>query len=479
MKRFLPLFLFVFLISPLSYAQVPNTAPNTFADVVDDLLPAVVNISTTQKVIQPRDFPDMPQFPEGSPFEFFFEDFMNQRRLGPSIKPSTSLGSGFVIDAENGYIVTNNHVIKDADEVRVTFQDDVTIDAEVIGTDDKTDLAVLKVDTKRDLTAVQFGDSDGLRVGDWIVAIGNPFGLGGTVTAGIVSARQRDIQSGPYDDYIQTDASINRGNSGGPMFNLNGDVIGINTAIYSPSGGSVGIGFAIPSALAKPVVDQIIQYGHTRRGWLGVRIQKVTDDIAESLGLDKAQGALIASVNTDGPADKAGIQAGDIITKFDNEPIDDMRDLPRLVAAAPINTNTPITVWREGKEKTLSVTLGELEKAEETGALATLPKTEVSGTHIESLGLYVSGINDEMRALYGFDPSVRGVVITNVDPDSEAVEKGLQEGDVIVEINQQRINAPDDVSDIVRRAERNGRNKVLLFVDRDGAMQFIALKIGD
>jgi len=260
---------FTFATAPSQNAHARDTliktAPGSFADMVEGLLPAVVNISSTQKSEDPSDFPDMPQFPPGSPFEEFFEEFMDQRGMGAPTAPPASLGSGFIIDAENGIVVTNNHVVKDADEVRVIFHDDESVEAKIIGRDDKTDLAILKIETDKELTAVKFGNSDVLRVGDWVVAIGNPFGLGGTVTAGIVSARSRDIRSGPYDDYIQTDASINRGNSGGPMFNLKGEVIGINTAIFSPTGGSVGIGFAIPSALAKPVVDQIVEFKSKRR----------------------------------------------------------------------------------------------------------------------------------------------------------------------------------------------------------------------
>src|SRR5690606_38601045 len=275
-----------------------------------------------------------------------------------------SLGSGFVVDAENGYIVTNNHVVRDADEVRVTFHNDETVEAEVIGRDEKTDLAVLKVATDTKLTQVKFGDSDALRVGDWVVAIGNPFGLGGTVTAGIVSARGRDIGQGPYDDFIQTDASINRGNSGGPLFNLDGDVIGINTAIFSQSGGSVGIGFAISSKLASSVATQLREFGRTRRGWLGVRIQQVTDEIAESLGLDTARGALVADVTPDGPAKASGIQAGDVILKFAGQDVSEMRELPRIVAETEVGKTVSVAVWRDGKVQEFTAKLGELEAAE-------------------------------------------------------------------------------------------------------------------
>lgn len=459
-------------------AQAQERAmPGSFADLADTLLPAVVNISSTQKVEEPRDYPDLPQFPPGSPFEDFFEHFMERRGRGMPAIPPASLGSGFVIDAEQGYIVTNSHVIQDADEVRVTFHDDETLEAEVIGRDEKTDLAVIKVETDKELQEVNWGESDTLRVGDWIIAIGNPFGLGGTVTAGIVSARQRDINAGPYDDFIQTDASINRGNSGGPMFNMSGRVIGINTAIFSPSGGSVGIGFAIPSSLAKPVIEQIIRYGRTRRGWLGVRIQTVTDEIAESLGLREATGALVASVNAEGPAANAGLKAGDVILEFDGRSINEMRELPRIVAETEIQSEVDLVYWRDGERLTTQVTVGELEKAEEKGLLGADQMVTGPGTEIEALGVTVSSLNDGLRNDYGIEDEAQGVVITNVTNLSEAAEKGLLEGDVIAEINQQAVNAPEDILDIVEKAQQNGRNSVLLLVNRDSNMRFVALRL--
>ncbi len=308
----------------------------------------------------------MPELPPGSPFDQFFKDFYDQYNNGkpPEEEKVSSLGSGFVIDAANGYIVTNNHVIKDAEEIKVTLSDNTTLDAKLIGADEKTDLAVLKVKSPAPLTAAVWGDSDASRIGAWIMAIGDPFGLGGTVTAGIISARQRDINAGPYDQFIQTDAPINRGNSGGPMFNMNGEVVGINTAIFSPSGGSVGIGFAVPSNLAKGVVAQLIKYGQTKRGWLGVHIQEMTPEMAESFGLGKPRGALVSSVTPGGPADKAGIKSGDIILKFDDHIIKEMRELPLMVADAEINKKATLTLWRKGKEETVTVDLGQLEKAE-------------------------------------------------------------------------------------------------------------------
>ena len=458
----------------------PHNGPGSFADLVDKLLPAVVNISSTQKVKDAKDFPDLPQFPEGSPFEDFFEEFMERRgRGGMDAVPPASLGSGFIIDAENGYIITNNHVIRDAEEVRVTLHNDETIDAEGIGVDDKTDLAVLKVNPEdAKLTAVDFGDSSVLRVGDWVVAIGNPFGLGGTVTAGIISARQRDINAGPYDDFLQTDASINRGNSGGPMFDLNGQVIGINTAIFSPTGGSVGIGFAIPSSLAKPVIDQIIKYGRTRRGWLGVRIQSITEEIAESLELPNEDGALVASITPDGPAEKAGMQHGDVILKFNGHTVNSMRSLPRLVAEAPIEEDVNVVLWRDGKEVNVTVRVGELEKAEESGMLETGPKSDALAKDVEQLGISVQPLTDVERGEYSIASDVEGVFVSEVNPSSEAMEKGLSAGDVIVEINQQKVTTPDDLLDIISKASDAGRTSVLLLVNRSGDVRFVALRLG-
>lgn len=489
MKRFLipVLVLIGFIALPFAmpmtkpapaYAQ--NNAPASFADLAEKLSPAVVNISSTQKIEDAQDFPELPQFPQGSPFEDFFEDFMERRGRGAPSEPASSLGSGFIIDAENGYIITNNHVIKDADEVRVTLHDDETLEAEVIGHDEKTDIAVLKVKTDKTLVAVNFGDSDVMRVGDWIVAIGNPFGLGGTVTAGIVSARQRDINAGPYDDFIQTDASINRGNSGGPMFNLNGEVIGINTAIFSPSGGSVGIGFAIPSALAEPVIKQIIEFGRTRRGWLGVRIQQVTDEIAESLGLRGTSGALVASVTEDSPADKAKLKAGDVILKFHGQDVETMKQLPRIVAETPIDEKVELVYWRNGRTHKTKVMVGELEKAEENGLLeSSEPDSSApAGQKIDDIGMRLDELTDNLRSEYEISNDIEGVIITEVDPESEAADKGLADGDIIVEINQQEVRDAKKVESIVKKAKKNGRASVLLLINRDGDVRFVALRLG-
>lgn len=478
------IYLTTFLLLPfLSVTQARAFdvgGPEGFSVLAERLLPSVVNISSTQKPVAMEDFPEMPHFPPGSPFEDFFEEFMDKQGGGMAPVPATSLGSGFIIDAEKGYVVTNNHVVKDADEVRVTFHDDVTVEAEVIGRDEKMDLAVLKVDTEHKMAAVTFGDSDKLRVGHWVLAIGNPFGLGGTVTAGIVSAQQRDINAGPYDDFIQTDASINRGNSGGPMFDIDGEVIGINTAIFSPSGGSVGIGFAIPSNLAKPVINQLIQYGRTRRGWLGVRIQSVTDEIAESLALSPARGALIASITETGPAEKAGIKAGDIILEFDGKPVATMRDLPRMVAETPIGKKAALTYWRDGKQYKTNVEVGELEQAEDNGLLEsdeTGSAQKDEGLLIETVGASVRTLSAADRQAYNIAADVRGVIVGHVEPKSEAALKGLAEGDVIVEINQQAVEKPQEAKDLIEKAKKAGRSSVLLLINREGDVRFVALRL--
>lgn len=470
--------------TPQAFAQADER--KGFADLAERLLPSVVNISTSQKVEERVTPPTLPQMPEGSPFEEFFEEFMDRRNQQLPQTPPSSLGSGFIIDADKGYLVTNNHVIADADEVKITLHDDTVIPVEIVGRDEKTDLAVLKIkpeDMPKDgkLKAVKFGDSDEMRVGDWIVAIGNPFGLGGTVTAGIISARQRDINSGPYDDYLQTDASINRGNSGGPMFNTEGDVIGVNTAIYSPSGGSVGIGFAIPSNMAEPVINQLIKYGRTRRGWLGIRIQNVTEEIAESLGLEKDMGALVASVTEDGPAEKAGIKAGDVVISFDGKSIDTMRELPRIVADTEIDSTVPVEVWRNDKKLTLQATVGELEKAEEAGLLdndtAVTGEGDARGYKLDKLGMSAATLTDRLRAEFGIGAGVEGVVITHIESGSDAMQKGLKPGDVILEVNQNQVTTPSSVNSFVENARRSGRSSVLLLVNRSGDVRFVALRL--
>jgi serine protease Do len=478
---------------------VARQAPDSFADLAEKLLPSVVNISTTQTVKpekpekrgggsgggSERQGNELPQFPPGSPFEEFFKDFFNHNspRSGrPDALPrkATSLGSGFIIDA-SGVVVTNNHVISDADEITVILHDNTSLKAEVVGRDSKTDIAVLRVKTDKPLTAAVWGDSDVARVGDWVLAIGNPFGLGGSVTAGILSARQRDINSGPYDDFLQTDASINRGNSGGPMFDMDGHVIGINTAIYSPSGGSIGIGFAIPSSLAKAVVAELVnEPDHAvHRGWLGVRIQAVTDEIAESLGLDKARGALVASVTENGPAQAAGIQPGDIVLGFNGKPVTDMKHLPRLVAETPVDKVVPVTVWRKRKENALQVKVGKLDETEQATAQEPpkkQPAKETGGT-VTTLGLTLSNITPEIKERFSLADGAKGVVVIDVAKDGPAAEKGLKAGDVIMEAAQEEIKSTGQVASKIDDAKRAGRKSILLLVERQGDLRFVAVRL--
>jgi serine protease Do len=467
-----------------AYAQ---NGPVSLADLSERLIDSVVNISTSQTVESSpgdRNVP-RPQLPDGSPFQEFFDEFFNnQPNRGPSgPRKVQSLGSGFVLDAEEGIIITNNHVIADADEVVANFNDGSRVDAEIIGRDPKTDIAVLKVDPKaHPLKAVPFGDSDAMRVGDWVLAIGNPFGLGGTVTTGIVSAIGRDIQSGPYDNFIQTDAAINRGNSGGPLFNMAGEVIGINTAIISPSGGSIGIGFSIPSELAMNVIDQLREFGETRRGWLGVRIQPVTDDIAESLAMDEAKGALVAGVIEGGPVDDGTIQPGDVIVAFDGKEIDEMRDLPRIVAESPVGKAVDVDVIRKGKKETLKVTLGRLEDGEQlasAGGDGDDPESAEESNSVELFGMTLSTLDDAARETFEIGDDVTGgVVITNVEDGSAAASKGVSAGQVIVEIAQEAVKSPDDIAAAIENLKDEDRkNALLMIADKDGNLRFVTIRI--
>ena len=444
--------------------------PDSFADQAEALSPAVVNISTTT-IVNDGPSADVPQFPPGSPFEDFFRNFGDENRQ----RRASSLGSGFIID-DAGIVVTNFHVIENAEEITVTLADETTFVAEVLGQDQKTDIAVLKIDPgDTQLTAVSFGDSDNLRVGDWVLAIGNPFGLGGTVTAGIVSARGRDIGNGPYDDFIQTDASINRGNSGGPLFNLDGEVIGINTAIFSQSGGSVGIGFAISSNLAKRVTQQLAEYGTTRRGWLGVFIQEVTPEIAESLGLDEAGGALVSSVNDKSPAKAAGLEPGDVITSFDGKKIDRMRDLPRIVAETDIGATVDVELVRNGSEMTVQVTLGELEKAELVGLIGEGEQETGSAESFDKLGFAVEDLTAALAEEYGLDPETRGVIVTEVVEGGPAFAKGLEVGNIIKRFGQRQVKDAADLAKSVAETQEAGRAGVLLLVESDGRERFIQI----
>ncbi len=470
------------LVGMLAGPQPTRAGPPqiSFADIVDRVGPAVVNIATTKAVPRGQNpaFP-FPEPPPGSPFEDFFREFFDRNRP-PEQTPQrqASLGSGFVVDPA-GYVVTNNHVIAEADEISVIFGDDTTYSAKLVGRDQKTDLALLKIDGDKPFPAVTFGDSDHIRVGDWIIAIGNPFGLGSTVTAGIVSARKRDIHAGPYDDFLQVDAPINKGNSGGPTFNLNGEVIGINTAIFSPSGGNVGIGFAIPSNLALPVIRSLKADGKVKRGWLGVRIQTVTEEIADSLGLDGAAGALVASVTPGGPAEQAKIEAGDVILEFDGKKIDRMRGLPRIVAETPIGEAAKVVVWRHGERKTFDVTLGELPEEAELAALTESEANTPSSADIEALGVTVATITDELKTRFQLAEDIKGVVIMSVADGGAASHESLRAGDVIVEVGQEEVHSPPEVAAKVSQARQDEKKSVLLLIDRQGDLRFVALRLAD
>jgi serine protease Do len=477
-----------FLLLPALSLPTAARGPDGIADVSEQVIEAVVNISTTQKVEQRGGGGGQtPQVPPGSPFEEFFEEFFKNRRGGqgdnaPNRSPRrvSSLGSGFVVDPE-GIVITNNHVISDADEISVVFSNGDKLRAEILGRDQKTDIAVLRIKPTKPLKAVKFGDSDKLRIGEWVVAIGNPFGLGGSVTAGIISARNRDINSGPYDNYIQTDASINRGNSGGPLFNMQGEVIGINTAIISPSGGSIGIGFAVPSKNAVAVIDQLRQFGEMRRGWLGVRIQQVTDDIAESLGLKPVRGALVAGVDDKGPAKPAGIEPGDVIVKFDGRDIREMKDLPRIVADTPVGKDVPVTIVRKGKEEIKTVKLGRLEdaeKAQQANVRSGGGKEEDKSVVKKALGLDLSNLTDDLRRRYKIKDSVKGVVITGVEQGSSAAEKRLNAGDVIVEVAQEAVANAEAVQKRIDALKVEGKKSALLLVaNAEGELRFVALSL--
>jgi serine protease Do len=452
-----------------------SQGPESVADLAEELLDAVVNISTTQTVSSGSRVP-MPEVPPGSPFEEFFDDFFDEDGPGGGGVPQQvqSLGSGFVIDA-SGIIVTNNHVIQDADEIIANFSDGTALPAELIGRDLKTDLAVLRVTPEHPLTFVEFGDSEAMRVGDWVMAIGNPFGLGGTVTIGIVSARNRDIQSGPYDNFLQTDAAINRGNSGGPLFDMEGRVVGINTAIISPSGGSIGISFAIPTETAEPVIEQLRDYGETRRGWLGVNIQDVTPAIAESLGLPSARGALVASVSEGGPAALAAIEPGDVIVEYDGVTVMNTRQLPRLVANTLVGRSVDVLVLRDGEEVDLQVTIERLAEGEEAA-----PEDPVEAAPVPEtiLDLDLGEIDDAARDTYAIDESVSGVLVTAVEPGSDAAEKGIEPGFTIVEVAQQRVDTVEDVLRLVEEMRELGRATALFLVANPaGELRFIALRL--
>jgi len=480
--------------SVLMAAPASARGPDGIADIAEKVIDAVVNISTSQTVEAKGGGGEgrgaMPQLPPGSPFEEFFDDFFKNRRggggpggnsKGGDLQPrkTNSLGSGFIVDTA-GIVVTNNHVIADADEINVIMNDGTKIKAELVGVDKKTDLAVLKFKPVKPLVAVKFGDSDKLRLGEWVIAIGNPFSLGGTVTAGIVSARNRDISSGPYDNYIQTDAAINRGNSGGPLFNLDGEVIGVNTLIISPSGGSIGIGFAVPSKTVAGVVDSLRQFGELRRGWLGVRIQQVTDEIAESLNIKPARGALIAGVEDKGPAKPAGIEPGDVVVKFDGKDIKEPKDLSRVVADTAVGKEVDVVIIRKGAEETKKVMLGRLEDGEKAVQAAAKTQAEPVEKPVtqKALGLDLASLSKDLRTRYKIKDSVKGVIITSVDGTSDAAEKRLSAGEVIVEVAQEAVSNAADVKKRVDQLKKDGKKSILLLVSNaDGELRFVALSV--
>ena len=490
---------------PMAVGSLPARAdvtvqnlPNV-ADLAEKLLPAVVEISVESKVNESGS-PEMPKIPDDSPFKDFFEQFLKKKQQegqggdkapdnnggdngapNPDERTVNSMGSGFIIDA-TGLIVTNNHVVEGANTIQVHMQDGTMMKAELVGRDPKTDIAVIRVKPEKTLPTVNFGDSDKTRIGEWALAIGNPFGLGGSVSLGIISARKRDINSGPYDDYFQTDAAINKGNSGGPLFNMNGEVVGINSAIFSPSGGSVGIGFSIPSNTAKSVVNQLVKFGETRRGWLGVKIQTVTPDIAESMGLTKQVGALVADVTKGSPSEKAGLLAGDVIIQFDGRSIADSKELPRVVAETEVGKEVDVKIVRASKEMDVKVTLGRLEDGEKQVAADNSSKPAPTNvpTTITTLGMTVSSMNDELRSKFKVEEKVNGALVTEVASSGAAADKGITTGDVIMEAGGKAVVSSADVSAAIDMATKDGKASVLLLIAKGGKAgetRFIALKL--
>lgn len=446
--------LFAFFIASLGFSGEAGAQFPSFADLAEKLTPSVVNISSFSQ---------------------------SETENGEGNTPlSESLGSGFIIDG-NGYIITNNHVVDKAESISITLSDNTKTEARVIGKDPKTDLALIKIETKRPLNAVKFGDSDKIRVGDWVLAIGNPFGLGSSVTAGIVSAKSRDIESGPYDSFIQTDASINQGNSGGPMFNLQGEVIGISSAIFSTTGASQGVGFAIPANLAGWVISQLKEHGEVKRGWIGIKIQPNTPEIADSLGISANQGVVVSGVTEQGPAQKAGLQAGDIVLSFNRQPIDNTKNLSRLIAETKIGTPAPIEIWRSGQKQTLTVPIELmpeetlLSAAKETASDAA--ETPDNGESLNIIGFTVKEISPELAERYKLAPSTSGVVVTDILPNSDASRKGIKIGDIIVKIDKRNIIGESAFHEYVNDARRENNRPVLLAIQGQEALHFVAVKL--
>ena len=466
------------LLMAQTIAANARGAPDSFADLAERLSPAVVNITTRTNLVRPSSS-NRPALPENSPFGDFFKDFFengpNQPFPDGGSRRGRALGSGFVISAD-GLIVTNNHVIDKADEIMIEFRDGTELQAELIGRDANTDIAVLQVDADGPLEFVEFGESDTARVGDWVLAIGNPLGQGFSVSAGIISARNRSLDSGPYDDFIQTDAAINRGNSGGPLFDMDGSVIGVNTAIISPNGGSIGLGFAMSSAVVERVVDQLIEFGETRRGWLGVQIQEVDEDLAAALGLDDTNGALVSGV-PDGPSADAGIQPGDVILNFDGEKIADDRALVTAVGNAPVGKAVDVVIFRDGQSQTLQVVLGRREDAIASSDTSGIESPDPEPTVDEALGLTLSEIDDELRTELALPEEAAGVAVIEVDENSDAFEKGMRAGDIIVEVNQEQVETPQDVASLMDAVRDAGRKSVLLTVARGENRRFVGLSL--
>lgn len=461
-----------------SNVSTPWSPAAGFADLIEQVSPAVVHVAVSGVVNTRSQVPQF-NFPEGSPFEDFFEQFRNQQpNQSPQQSRPLGIGSGFIISAD-GYVVTNNHVISDADEIVVTLTDGEEYLAELKGTDSKTDLALLKLSNVNDLPYVTFGDADKSRVGDWVLAIGNPFGLGGSASTGIISARGRDINSGPYDDYIQVDAAINRGNSGGPLFNLQGEVIGINTAIYSPNGGSVGIGFSIPSNLAENVISQLKESGSVERAWIGVEIQSIDDELAEGFDRDNDKGALIASVVPGKPADKAGIQAGDIILSFDGKDIDEMRDLPKIVAQSAVGERYKVGIWRNGKNRTLTI---ETDRFPDDNAVASLvtPRSSSEPESTENaFGATLSELDDDLRSQFDISDDIEGVLVVDVNQDGLAAQNGVRRGDVITSVNNANVEEPEDIQDEIEDAIKDGKDKIVVLLQRNTGSRFIPFNLAE
>ena len=469
-------FMTIVLLLAQAIAGHARGAPESFADLAEKLSPSVVNITTTTTIEGAVDQP-MPQIPKGSPFEDLFKDFFNNGPGGQSRqRKSSALGSGFIISAD-GYIVTNNHVIDKADEIVIEFFDGNKLVAKLMGRDPKTDIALLKVEAITPLPFVGFGNSDIDRVGDWVMAIGNPLGQGFSVSAGIISARNRTLRSGPYDDFIQTDAAINRGNSGGPLFNMNGEVIGVNTAIISPNGGSIGLGFSMSSKVVSRVVKQLQEFGETRRGWLGVQIQDIDADMAEALGLKTAAGAMVSGVPA-GPGADAGIIAGDVIISFDGVKVADTRGLVGAVGNADVGKVVRVIVYRDGKTQTIKVTLGQREVAEK---VAVIPEAKVpeSIKEAEEMGMKLIALTEEVRAKLNLSDEITGVAVFAVDETSDAFEKGIRAGDLIVEAGQVKVTLPEDITNIFKEAKKVGRKSILLLVVRGDDTRFVGLSLNN